>query len=53
MFIKIVIIVLSVAAFEVLFFLFVSWRDQRWYRRHPGAEERFAQIDDELSAEGK
>lgn len=27
----------------------VVWSDRRWYRRHPGAEERFAEIDEELS----
>jgi len=24
------------------------WSDRRWYRRHPGAEEKFGRIDDEL-----
>lgn len=37
-----------VVGFIVLVAL-VVWSDRRWYRRHPGAEERFAQVDEELS----
>ena len=31
--------------------IFVSL-DRHWYKRHPGAEEKFARIDNELTSEG-
>jgi len=26
--------------------------DRHWYKRHPGAEKKFATIDDELTSKG-
>ena len=34
----------------VLFSIFLH--DALWYKKHPGAEERFAEIDDELRKKG-
>ena len=33
----------------VVLALIILWTDRRWYKRHPGAEERFNHIDDELT----
>ena len=41
------------AIIETLLLLVTFWSDRRWYRRHPGAEERFAQIDEELTRQGR
>lgn len=43
---------LSLFAYIVVYGVLIAlvvWSDRRWYRRHPGAEERFAEIDEELS----
>ena len=45
-------ILVTVLGFPLLLWL-VFWSDRRWYRRHPGAEERFAQIDEELTRQGR
>lgn len=41
--------ILDVLIGLVVLVLIILWTDRRWYKRHPGAEERFNRIDDELT----
>ncbi len=40
--------IVCVSSFE-----YIAWSDRRWYKLHPGANEEFARIDYELTAQGK
>ncbi len=37
----------------ILTFGFMIWSDRRWYKRHPGANQCFALIDNILESEGR
>ena len=43
--------ILALILFTGVFF--VLWIDRRWYKRHPGVEEKFADLDEELRKEGR
>lgn len=54
LFIKIFFIVLLVEVLAwFVIILMDRFVDKPWYKRHPGANERFAQIDDELTSQGQ
>ena len=42
-------IVFAICFISVLGLAVMMRLDRRWYRRHPGAEEMFARVDEELS----
>ncbi len=39
-------------AASLLTIAYLRWSDGRWYKLHPGAEERFAAAEEELEARG-
>ena len=43
----------AVAVGCLALFPIVLWSDKRWYKKHPGAEEEFGRIDQELESKGK
>jgi hypothetical protein len=45
-------LILSLLPFTIVMVVLVYKRDQKWYERHPGAEERLGDIDDDLHDHG-
>lgn len=48
---------LTVTGIVCIVVLVLAWfgikSDQRWHQRHPGANERCAEVDEELTSQGK
>ena len=44
---------LIILGLGLLFVLLVVLPDRHWYKHHPGAEETFGLIDDELIGKGR
>ncbi len=45
--------ILGVLIVLVVIARFITWTDKRWYKRHPGAEKKFGQIDEDLKRQGR